>query len=80
MKIEMDFAFGKSENHKPSGLSISFIVVLGQEVTRFLNQAHAGHRPAFAWFLKIVSLWMSVCVCVCVYVCMCVPAPAAIKN
>ena len=48
MKIEMDFAFGKNESHKPSGLSISFIVVVGQEVTRFLNQAHAGHRPVCA--------------------------------
>ena len=48
MKIEMDFAFGKNESHKPSGLSISFIVVVGQEVIRFLNQAHAGHRPACA--------------------------------
>ena len=27
----------------------------------FLNQAHA-------WFLNIVSVWMSVCVCVCLRV------------
>ena len=30
-------------------------------------------RPACAWFLKIVSVWMSACVCVCV--CMCVSLP-----
>ena len=30
----------------------------------FLNQVYAGHRPACAWFLKIISVWMSVCVCV----------------
>ena len=29
-----------------------------------------------AWFLKIVSVWMSVCLCVCVYV----SAPKAINN
>ena len=37
----------------------------------FLYQACAGHRPEHAWFLKTVSVWMSVCVCICVYVCMC---------
>ena len=36
----------------------------------FLNQACAGCRPARAWFLKIVSVQMSVCVCVCVFVCL----------
>ena len=25
-----------------------------------------SHAPACAWFLKIVSVWTSVCVCVCV--------------
>ena len=34
----------------------------------YLNQARAGHRPALAWFLKIVSVQTSVCVFVCVYV------------
>ena len=36
-----------------------------------LNQAHAGLRPACAWFLKIDPVRMSVCVlrvCVCVCV------------
>ena len=48
----------------------------------FLNQARAGLRPAPAWFLKIVSVQMSVCVFVCVCVCvrMCVSAPEAINN
>ena len=27
-----------------------------------LNQVHAGHRPAYAWFLKIVSEQTSTCV------------------
>ena len=34
--------------------------------TIFLNQAFAGHRLACTWFLKIVSMQMSVCVNVCV--------------
>ena len=38
-------------------------------VVLFLNQAHAGRRPARAWFLEIVSVRTSVCVCVCVCVC-----------
>ena len=38
------------------------------------NQACAGRRPARTWFLKIVSVWMSVCVSVCV------SAPEAINN
>ena len=32
-----------------------------------LNQAHAGRRPARAWFLKIDPVWivgMRACVCV----------------
>ena len=49
-----------------------------------LNQAHTVHRPAHAWFLKIVSvltsvclcMFVDVCVCVCVCVCMCVCACA----
>ena len=31
-------------------------------VTKFLNQACTGRRPAGAWFLKIVSVQMSACV------------------
>ena len=34
-----------------------------------LNQVHAGHRPELAWFLKVVSVRMSVFLCV--YVCVC---------
>ena len=35
----------------------------------FLNQEHIGLRPAHAWFLKSVSVRMSVYVCVCMFVC-----------
>ena len=28
-----------------------------------LHQVRASHRPARAWFLRIVSVWMYVCVC-----------------
>ena len=38
----------------------------------FLNQVHAGHKPAHAWFLKIVYVRTSVFVCV--------PTPEAINN
>ena len=34
-------------------------------ISRFLNQACAGHRPSHIWFLKIVSVRTSVCVSVC---------------
>ena len=42
----------------------------------FLNQVHASHRPAHAWFLTNASVHdvdmyacmsVSVCMCVCVY-------------
>ena len=42
-----------------------------------LNQAHAGHRSAHAWFLKIISVWLSLCLCVCVSVCF---HPKTINN
>ena len=38
----------------------------------FLTQACASHRLVRTWFLKIVSVWTSVCVCV--------SAPEAINN
>ena len=50
---------------------------------RFLNQAHAGHRPVCAWFLKIDPVQIvSMCEFVYVYVfmCVCVSAPKAINN
>ena len=47
-------------------------------VYSFLNQSRTGHRPAHAWFLKIVSVQMSVCVSVCLFVCESVPE--AINN
>ena len=37
-------------------------------IKMFLHQARACHRPACTWFLKIISVPMSVCVCVCVCV------------
>ena len=40
--------------------------------TCLLNQARASLWPACTWFLKTVSVRMSVCVFVCVCVCMCV--------
>ena len=51
----------------------------------FLNQAHTGHRPACAWFLKIDPVWIVymrvyVCVCVCVCVCMCPPLRLLITS
>ena len=44
-----------------------------------LNQAHAGHRPARAWFLKVEPVRIvSMCMCVCLRVC--VSTPEAINN
>ena len=46
---------------------------------RFLNQTHAGHRPAHTWFLKIDPMQivdMPVCLCVCV----CVHTPKAVNK
>ena len=39
-----------------------------------LNQVCTCHRLTCTWFIKIVSVQMSVCVCmyVCVFVCVCV--------
>ena len=45
-----------------------------QSLKLFLNKAHASHRPARAWFLKIDPVrivGMRVCVCACVCVCLC---------
>ena len=36
---------------------------------KLLNLVRAGHRPAYAWFLEIVSMQTSVCVCMFVFVC-----------
>ena len=44
--------------------------------SHFLNQVCTGHRPTFAWFLKIAFVWTAVCVCLCV----CVSTPEAINN
>ena len=48
------------------------ISFLNTTVHSLLNQARASRRTVPAWFLKIVSVWTSVCVCVCVCVCLCV--------
>ena len=47
--------------------------VINHQLLQFLNQVHAGHRPVHTWFLKIVSVRMSVCMCMCV-------RPEAIDN
>ena len=49
----------------------------------FLNQAHAGHKPACTWFLKIDPvriIRMCVCLGVCVCLHVCVSTPEAINN
>ena len=54
---------------------IAVSVVGVWDVTSFLNQAHAGRRPACAWFLEITFVPPKyVCVCVCV------STPEAINN
>lgn len=47
-----------------------FLIAEVIEYLQFLTQACAGLRSACAWFLKIISVWMSVCV----------PTPKAIIN
>ena len=47
---------------------------------QFLNQAQAGHRLTCVWFLKIVSVQISVCVCVFVHVCVCPPMRLLITS
>ena len=42
---------------------------------RLLNQAHADHRLARAWFLNIDPVWI-----VGMHVCVCVSGPKAINN
>ena len=51
--------------------------------TLSLHLAHqllkpGAHQPACYWFLKIVSVWTSVCVCACV--CVCVPLRLLITS
>ena len=73
--------------HWPSATSWPLVCPTGESIAPFLcdwcdlplsehllNQAHTGHRPACAWFLKIAFVQMSVCVFVFVSV------PKAIKN
>ena len=52
---------------------MSYVVQkLFSSTTKFLNQAHAGHRSVYACFLEIAfinKVGMHVCVCVCVFVC-----------
>ena len=43
---------------------------------KFIFNLLTSHRLMHTWFLKIVSVWMSVCVCVLVYV----STPEAINN
>ena len=49
--------------------------------TILLNQAHAGHRPTRAWFLKVDAVQIvSMCVYVCVCVCVCPPPRLLITS
>ena len=59
------------------GLGLGLKIDQAEEPETFLNQAHAGRRPACAWFLEITFVPPKyVCVCMCV----CVSTPEAINN
>ena len=47
-------------------------------VYRSFNKACTSHRPACAWFLRIFSVWISMCVCV--FVCVCPPQRLLITS
>ena len=67
--------------HESSGTLYDFMFLVNITRVKFLNQAHASHRPARTWFLKIDPVRIvSMCVCVCVFACVCVSAPKAINN
>ena len=55
-------------------LTGDFCATIGMQI--FLNQAHASHRLALTWFLRIASV--RECLYACVFVC--VSAPKAINN
>ena len=46
----------------------------------FLNQVCTDLWPVCTWFLKIVSVWTSVCVFVCVCLCVCPPPKLLITG
>ena len=41
------------------------ISIQGLVIKDLLNQAHAGHRPVRAWFLRIASVHECLYACVC---------------
>ena len=52
---------------------LKFLYYKSPKVTKFLNQSHAGHRPADTWFLEIVSTLvldseLSTCYICCSYI------------
>ena len=78
-EILLDFDDAEANSFTQAfGKSIANIL---QGCSAFLNQVHAGCRPAHAWFLKIDPVRI-VCMCMCVFacVCVCVSAPEAINN
>ena len=52
----------------------NFIQLLYDLASWCLNQVRSGYKPVCTWFLKIVSVRISMCVCVCACVCVCVRA------
>ena len=66
--------FNKSSQWK--AVIIKSLTFLDGQSGKFLNQVSASLWPAHTWFLKIVSVWTSVCVFVCVcLLCACVCPP-----
>ena len=55
------------------GVSYTLLLCL-----RYISSTWLLNQGQRTWFLKIVSVLMSVCVCV--FVCVCVSAPEAINN
>ena len=64
---------GSSTNMEEKQHDLQSLVICLLQIN-FLNQAHAGHRPARAWFLEIDT------VCERLFACVCVSAPEAINN
>ena len=59
-------------------LWLKIIIVAALKLHELLNQVHASHRPAHAWFLRIASIRECLYACVCVFAC--VSTPEAINS